>query len=699
MLFNSMVGGMMYRNLDDIKDIWDDELNDGSIYDINPNIHSGKYYWVCPVCGRTFKRTVFQILNALDKGFVHCDECVKGFMPSRKGKSLLDLHKELSEYWDYVKNNPIKPDHIKPQSSKEVWWICPYCGKSYLKAPRKQVLLKANWRCSDCMSTHKTYKSGVLSEAYPEIALDWGTNDKSPNEVSFRDSRKYNWKCHKCGYEWVSSVELVTGGRSRCKVCSGRVYKKGYTDLKTKFPDVANDWDYLKNTIKPEDIMYTEYLGNYWFICPICGKSHKKSLGRAKNTRGLCRSCSIKVGFIKSNGSLLDVRPDLSLQLDTGKSGITADRISPSSTDKVWWKCDKGHSFLRSPSDRVRLKGICPICNGKEVLKGFNDLASCYPDIAKYWCYELNNISPSEVTKQSHKEVWWVCPICGEYYMMSVVDRTQSVGCYNCNLKSNVSKIEKEFTECIRDLSILVNENSKIFNDSNMSVDLYLEEYNIALEFNGLYWHSEKYRGKDYHYRKYKMCKDLGVKLYYVWEDDFKSKRNVVLNIIKNKLGLSRHILKDMYNIIEIDKDTGLSIIRDNTLDKSISGDMYLAVLYMDAIIGVFSLVKNVKNSKNIILNSYYSKYIIEEDINSLCDYLKFNTEYKSLSVVIELASLSYIDIDKLEANKLKYMGLNKSFIDSNKRVLNIKDSDRNCIISNDKVIWNSGSVEYVKEW
>jgi G:T-mismatch repair DNA endonuclease (very short patch repair protein) len=37
-------------------------------------------------------------------------------------------------------------------------------------------------------------------------------------------------------------------------------------------------------------------------------------------------------------------------------------------------------------------------------------------------------------------------------------------------------------------------------------LDIYLPDYNLAIEFNGLYWHSEDYVGKNYHLNKTIEC-------------------------------------------------------------------------------------------------------------------------------------------------------------------------------------------------
>lgn len=52
-------------------------------------------------------------------------------------------------------------------------------------------------------------------------------------------------------------------------------------------------------------------------------------------------------------------------------------------------------------------------------------------------------------------------------------------------------------------------------------LDLYSPEYKIAIEYNGDYWHSEKFRDKEYHEMKTKLCEQKGIKLIHIWEHDW----------------------------------------------------------------------------------------------------------------------------------------------------------------------------------
>jgi hypothetical protein len=73
-----------------------------------------------------------------------------------------------------------------------------------------------------------------------------------------------------------------------------------------------------------------------------------------------------------------------------------------------------------------------------------------------------------------------------------------------------------------------------------ISLDFYLPDHCIALEFNGLYWHSTARRpDKMYHRRKYEACRDAGVRLVMINEDEWLQRGHAVRGRILNLIGRS----------------------------------------------------------------------------------------------------------------------------------------------------------------
>lgn len=112
--------------------------------------------------------------------------------------------------------------------------------------------------------------------------------------------------------------------------------------------------------------------------------------------------------------------------------------------------------------------------------------------------------------------------------------------CPKCNYSNRFrSTGEKELYDWI----------SKEFADLNIDanrkfrkheVDVYIDELNLAIEYNGLYWHSEIHKNPKYHQDKSIDFKKIGINLVHIWEDDWKHKTEIVKSIIRSKIKSER---------------------------------------------------------------------------------------------------------------------------------------------------------------
>ncbi|MBE5745632.1 MAG: hypothetical protein E7355_05845, partial [Clostridiales bacterium] len=102
------------------------------------------------------------------------------------------------------------------------------------------------------------------------------------------------------------------------------------------------------------------------------------------------------------------------------------------SNKKVWWKCTKEHEWQAIIADRNR-GYACPYCMGQKVLKGYNDLATLNPLLAKEWNYEKNgNLKPEQFTTGSGKKIWWRCQK-GHEWQAHINNRSKGIGCPCCS--------------------------------------------------------------------------------------------------------------------------------------------------------------------------------------------------------------------------------------------------------------------------
>lgn len=120
-------------------------------------------------------------------------------------------------------------------------------------------------------------------------------------------------------------------------------------------------------------------------------------------------------------------------QWDTQKNGaLTPHDVSYGSKKKVWWRCEKGHGWQARGASRIHGNG-CPVCAGKQIIAGVNDLASRFPQIAGQWHPTKNEgRTPQSVSAYSNTRAWWICEL-GHEYQAFVAHRTNmGSGCPYC---------------------------------------------------------------------------------------------------------------------------------------------------------------------------------------------------------------------------------------------------------------------------
>lgn len=133
---------------------------------------------------------------------------------------------------------------------------------------------------------------------------------------------------------------------------------------------------------------------------------------------------------------LATLLPDIAAQWHPEKNrDVTPQAVQPGSNFRAFWRCEKGHEWSAVVYSRTLGSG-CPVCAGKKVVSGVNDLLTLRPEIAKQWHPSKNGyLKPEDVTPFSNRKVWWLCGK-GHEWIASIKGRgsgTKSCGCPICS--------------------------------------------------------------------------------------------------------------------------------------------------------------------------------------------------------------------------------------------------------------------------
>ena len=109
--------------------------------------------------------------------------------------------------------------------------------------------------------------------------------------------------------------------------------------------------------------------------------------------------------------------------------------------------------------------------------------------------------------------------------------------CTECLKQEYISNFQTELQLFLNKLNVNYTRNNRSI-ISPLELDIYIPEYDLAIETNGIYWHSELFKDKFYHQNKLNLSKNKNIRLIQIWEDDWYLKQNIIkhrLNIIFNK--------------------------------------------------------------------------------------------------------------------------------------------------------------------
>ncbi len=274
-------------------------------------------------------------------------------------------------------------------------------------------------------------KENSLEYNYPEIIDEWDYEKNGkllPIMFAGGSTQKVWWKC-KNGHSWKTAISVRTRGQG-CPYCSGRRCIAGVNDLQTLRPDLMSEWDYDKNTIRPNSVSLHSNK-KVWWKCEN-GHEYESIIARRVDSKKGCPFCTNRK-VLKGFNDLETIYPQIAKEWDKVNNESMPSEVLAGSQKKAWWICEKGHSYEMSIENRIHAKKACPICAGRKVLKNHNDLCSSFPQIAREWNYKKNNeLSPENVTCASNKSVWWKCEF-GHEWKTSVAHRTiDGNGCPYC---------------------------------------------------------------------------------------------------------------------------------------------------------------------------------------------------------------------------------------------------------------------------
>ena len=239
--------------------------------------------------------------------------------------------------------------------------------------------------------------------------------------------------------------------------------------------------------------------------------------------------------------------------------------------------------------------------NNKEIIKTIDSTSLGQKIYIKRWFPKLYiQINELRINCTWTEKVYLIknnlnkIPICSNNNCNNIVDFNFSMCKFNlfCNLHKNSSNKEIELQKFINNFYKI----QKIRN-KNYEIDIYIPDLKIGIEFNGIYWHSEKFKNKTYHYNKYLFFKNIDINIINIWEDDWILKKNLIKSILLNKIYLSPNKIYGRKCELKKIKDTK-QFLNDNHLQGWCQSSINLGLYYENELVSLMTFGKRKISSK-----------------------------------------------------------------------------------------------------
>ena len=420
-------------------------------------------------------------------------------------------------------------------------------------------------------------------------------------------------------------------------------------------------------------------------ICDYCGKTF---LARHATTKNCSKSCAMKNRDIVNDEFRKKVSNGMKKYNEThdvwnkGKFMSEKSKIKLSKSLKKHWATDKGkeqqkrlgeqrskrmlgkynpmfgkshkYSIRQKLSEAAKMQAI----NQKEDMldKSFNEL------LPKR--LEENNLTAlfkrDEFTGFGKNTYYLLkCNKCDNDFKSRLCDGRVATKCPYC-YKYGKSYAEIEILNYLKTFykgEILHGKRKYIDNNGENELDIYLPEKQLAIEYNGLYYHSDRYKDKYYHINKTKACKAKGIRLIHIFEDEWLKHQDIVKSRLRHIIGqTTERIYARNTTIKPIETKNKNKFLNTYHIQGEDKASIKLGAYYNDELVAVMTFCKpracfgGKKDPNAYELSRFCPKYSIIGIASKMMSHFKANYEWNTV--------YTYADMRWSDGNVYEKMGM-----------------------------------------
>lgn len=205
-----------------------------------------------------------------------------------------------------------------------------------------------------------------------------------------------------------------------------------------------------------------------------------------------------------------------------------------------------------------------------------------------------------------------ICPDHGVFHQKAYTHTYYNSGCPRC--AQTTSSYELTIEDFLRDNNIRYEPRVRLNKISKSSLqyelDFWLPDHRIAIEVNGLYWHSELQKpNRLYHLDKHNACKSQGIQLIHIFTHLMDNKLEIVIDRLRSLLGIcSTRIYARSCSIQLVDTREAKDFLNRNHLQGYVNSSSKVGLYYKDKLVALMTFGpcrKALGNSKRLSDNEW----------------------------------------------------------------------------------------------
>lgn len=270
-----------------------------------------------------------------------------------------------------------------------------------------------------------------------------------------------------------------------------------------------------------------------------------------------------------------------------------------------------------------------------------------------------------------------------------------------CPICSPDVERSSELEDVVFDIILKIDPSLKVLrNDRKLicpkEIDLLIPEKKLAIEVNGLFWHSSLFKDRMYHFKKRQLVEEKGFQLISLWEDQVRSCPDKIENLLRSKLGCNKRIFARKCAVKPISLKEAREFTNQYHLQGHVNAKDYIGLFYGDELVELMSFgfprfKRSDKDRKSTIelyrlctkagytvvggaskLFQYYIQNLLPSEVLTIESYCHSDIsngsvyEILGFSLISEGPSLYYADLSQSELERIsRYTYIKREKTDS----------------------------------